>query len=331
MNDTVRLRLDLAYDGSDFSGWAAQPGRRTVQAQIEDALSRVLRLSEPARLTVAGRTDAGVHATGQVAHLDLPAAAWPADGDRVLRSLAGVLPPDVRVHALAPAPPGFDARFSALWRRYRYRVCDAPAGADPLRRHDTLWYARPLATGRMNAAARLLLGEHDFYVKIFRDLGIAYQPMRWATDFNPALLGGDSTRDQVVKQARVLELINAYRVRGHLIADIDPLNALPIQYHPELDIETYGLTIWDLDREFITGGLGGKESATLREILDILRRAYCGKVGTEYRHIQSKEQKVWLRDRIRVEFVYPEPLTPETKKALLDAQSTKKALEMNSK
>jgi tRNA pseudouridine38-40 synthase len=162
MNDTVRLRLDLAYDGSDFSGWAAQPGRRTVQAQIEDALSRVLRLSEPARLTVAGRTDAGVHATGQVAHLDLPAAAWPADGDRVLRSLAGVLPPDVRVHALAPAPPGFDARFSALWRRYRYRVCDAPAGADPLRRHDTLWYARPLATGRMNAAARLLLGEHDF-------------------------------------------------------------------------------------------------------------------------------------------------------------------------
>ena len=162
MNDTVRLRLDLAYDGSDFSGWAAQPGRRTVQAQIEDALSRVLRLSEPARLTVAGRTDAGVHATGQVAHLDLPAAAWPADGDRVLRSLAGVLPPDVRVHALAPAPPGFDARFSALWRRYRYRVADSPATADPLRRHDTLWYPRPLAVDRMNAAAARLLGEHDF-------------------------------------------------------------------------------------------------------------------------------------------------------------------------
>jgi 2-oxoglutarate dehydrogenase E1 component len=163
----------------------------------------------------------------------------------------------------------------------------------------------------------LLLGGHDFYLRIFRDLGIAHQPMRWATDFNPALLGGDGTRDQIVKQARVLELINAYRVRGHLVADIDPLNALPIQYHPELDIETYGLTIWDLDREFITGGLGGKESATLREILDILRRAYCGKVGTEYRHIQSKEQKLWIRDRIRQEFVYPEPLPPETKKALL--------------
>jgi 2-oxoglutarate dehydrogenase E1 component len=149
----------------------------------------------------------------------------------------------------------------------------------------------------------LLLGEHDFYLRIFRSIGIAHQPVRWATDFNPALLGGDRTREQIVKQARVLELINAYRVRGHLVADIDPLHALPIQYHPELDIETYGLTIWDLDREFITGGLGGKESATLREILDILRRAYCGKVGTEYRHIQSKEQKLWIRDRIRVEFV----------------------------
>ncbi|MBC7933115.1 MAG: multifunctional oxoglutarate decarboxylase/oxoglutarate dehydrogenase thiamine pyrophosphate-binding subunit/dihydrolipoyllysine-residue succinyltransferase subunit, partial [Rubrivivax sp.] len=163
----------------------------------------------------------------------------------------------------------------------------------------------------------LLLGEHDFYTQIFRSLGIAYQPLRWSKDYNPALLGGDRARDKVVKQARVLELINAYRVRGHLIADTDPLNALPIQYHPELDIETYGLTIWDLDREFITGGLGGKENASLREILDILRRAYCGKVGTEYRHIQSKEQKVWIRDRIRQEFVYPEPLPAETKKALL--------------
>src|ERR687885_231220 len=92
---------------------------------------------------------------------------------------------------------------------------------------------------------------------------------------------------------------------------------MPVQYHPELDIETYGLTVWDLDREFITGGLGGTDSASLREILDILRRAYCGKVGTEYRHIQSKEQKLWIRERIRQEFVNPEPLDAETKKALL--------------
>ena len=164
----------------------------------------------------------------------------------------------------------------------------------------------------------LLLGEHDFYLRIFRSLGISFQPMRWARDYNPALFGRYDAREEVSKEARVLELINAYRVRGHLIADIDPLNAIPIQYHPELDIETYGLTIWDLDREFITGGLGGKELASLREILDILRRAYCGKVGTEYRHIQSKEQKVWIRERIRQEFVYPEPLSPETKKALLN-------------
>jgi len=163
----------------------------------------------------------------------------------------------------------------------------------------------------------LLLGEHDFYARIFRDLGIHHQPMRWARDYNPALLGRPDAREEVKKEARVLELINAYRVRGHLIADVDPLDALPVQYHPELDIETYGLTIWDLDREFITGGLAGKESATLREILDVLRRAYCGKVGTEYRHIQSKEQKVWIRERIRQEFVHPEPLAPETRKALL--------------
>ncbi|MDT4898349.1 MAG: multifunctional 2-oxoglutarate metabolism enzyme [Acidobacteriota bacterium] len=163
----------------------------------------------------------------------------------------------------------------------------------------------------------LLVGEHKFYDNIFADLEIAYPPMRWAVDRNPALLGGDQTRAQTIKQARVLELINAYRVRGHLIADIDPLHAMPLHQHPELDIETYGLTIWDLDRNFITGGLGGKESATLRDILDILRRAYCGKVGIEYRHIQSKEQKVWLREQIRVQFVDPQPLAPEIRKQLL--------------
>ena len=164
---------------------------------------------------------------------------------------------------------------------------------------------------------QLLAGEERFYDDIFADLEIAYPPMRWAIDRNPALLGGDQAHAQTIKQARVLELINAYRVRGHLIADIDPLHAMPLHHHPELDIETYGLTIWDLDREFITGGLAGRESTTLREILDILQRAYCGKVGIEYRHIQSKEQKVWLREEIRKQFVEPEPLSPEIKKQLL--------------
>ena len=111
---------------------------------------------------MAGRTDAGVHARGQVAHVDLPAVSWAAAQDTAQRRLCAVLPPDVRVHQVAAAPPGFDARFSALWRRYAYRVCDDPAGADPLRRNETLWYPRRLAIGDMNEAARACLGEHDF-------------------------------------------------------------------------------------------------------------------------------------------------------------------------
>jgi len=163
----------------------------------------------------------------------------------------------------------------------------------------------------------LLLGKHKFYDQIFADLEIPHAPLRWNVDRNPLFLGADQMHEQSIRQARVMELINAYRVRGHLIADVDPLHALPLLYHPELDIETYSLTIWDLDRLFITGGLGGTETATLREILDILQRAYCGKVGTEYRHIQSKEEKLWLREQIRREFVDPKPIDAEIKKRIL--------------
>jgi tRNA pseudouridine38-40 synthase len=162
---SVRLRIDLAYDGSGFSGWAAQPGRRTVEDVLAEALGRVLRLPAPPGLTVAGRTDAGVHARGQVVHADVPAAAWAAltsQGAGPSARLAAVLPADVRVHAAGPAPDGFDARFSALWRRYSYRVCDEAARADPLRRHETLWSFRPLDLAVMNEAARALAGEHDF-------------------------------------------------------------------------------------------------------------------------------------------------------------------------
>ena len=122
---------------------------------LESALATVLRCA--VRLTVAGRTDAGVHAGGQVAHADVPAF-----DPTLLRRLAGVLPADVRVMAVAPAPAGFDARFGALWRRYAYRVTDAPAGAEPLRRHDTLAWPRPLDEAAMQAASSGLLGEHDF-------------------------------------------------------------------------------------------------------------------------------------------------------------------------
>ena len=160
--EAIRVRLDVGYDGSGFSGWARQPGQRTVQETLEGALARVLRLPEPPALTVAGRTDTGVHARGQVAHCDVPAAAWAAGKDTALRRLARLLPPDVRVHRISLAPAGFDARFSAIWRRYAYRVCDDAAAADPLARGSTLWYRHQLDIEAMNEAARACLGEHDF-------------------------------------------------------------------------------------------------------------------------------------------------------------------------
>ncbi|MFD8821743.1 tRNA pseudouridine(38-40) synthase TruA [Streptomyces sp. NPDC059605] len=159
---SVRLRLDLAYDGKDFSGWAKQTGRRTVQGEIEDALRTVTRSGRTYDLTVAGRTDAGVHARGQVAHVDLPVEVWEEHGDKLLRRMAGRMAPDVRIWRIAPAADGFNARFSALWRRYAYRVCDRPGGVDPLLRGHVLWHDRPLDVDAMNGAAARMTGEHDF-------------------------------------------------------------------------------------------------------------------------------------------------------------------------
>jgi len=160
VGEAVGVRVDLAYDGGGFAGWARQPGQRTVQGTVEEALATMLRA--PVGLTVAGRTDAGVHATGQVAHADVPGEAWSAVAGTLVRRSAGVLPADVRVTAVSPAAPGFDARFSALFRRYAYRVTDAPWGADPMRRYDTLGWPRPLGLDALRAAAGGLLGEHDF-------------------------------------------------------------------------------------------------------------------------------------------------------------------------
>jgi tRNA pseudouridine38-40 synthase len=160
--EVVRLRLDVSYDGGEFSGWAAQPGRRTVAGVLTEALGRLLGAGTPLGLTVAGRTDAGVHATGQVCHIDLPAAAFDVLQGSLVRRLAALMPPDARVRAVTPVPSTFDARFSATFRRYEYRVADVPWGPEPLRRHDTIGWVRPLDVARLQAAADGLVGEHDY-------------------------------------------------------------------------------------------------------------------------------------------------------------------------
>ncbi|WP_062298318.1 tRNA pseudouridine(38-40) synthase TruA [Demequina maris] len=166
--ETVRARLDLSYDGTDFSGWATQPGLRTVQGVLEDALVRIVRQEAYPRVTVAGRTDAGVHARGQVAHVDLAADAWarmpgraertPAQG--LMSRLDGVLPDDVVIRDVTVAPAGFDARFSATERRYAYRVTDGVP--DVLRRRHVVRVSRPLDVDALNRASSTLLGLRDF-------------------------------------------------------------------------------------------------------------------------------------------------------------------------
>lgn len=142
-----------------------------------------------------------------------------------------------------------------------------------------------------------LIGEHDFYVNVFAALRIPYEPIHWAADISVDV-------DAVDKTARVQELINAFRVRGHLMADVDPLEYVQ-RSHPDLEIENHGLTFWDLDREFVTGGIGGKRSMKLREILGVLRDSYCRKIGIEYMHIQDPEQRMWIRDQVEVPWKKP--------------------------
>ncbi|QOQ38400.1 tRNA pseudouridine(38-40) synthase TruA [Trueperella pecoris] len=172
----MRIRIDLSYDGAAFHGWAAQPGLRTVQGELEKALATVLR--QPAALTVAGRTDAGVHAAGQCAHFDVDAAAWAAlpgrssrePGESLVRKINAITSrgadgpvgfSDVVVKRADVVGDDFDARFSALWRRYSYRIADGVENWDP-RRKDVLWLDGALDVAAMNRAAQALLGEHDF-------------------------------------------------------------------------------------------------------------------------------------------------------------------------
>ncbi|WP_312179857.1 tRNA pseudouridine synthase A [Arthrobacter sp.] len=184
----LRIRLDLSYDGAPFAGWAAQPGRRTVQGTLEAALAVLIR--RPVRVTVAGRTDAGVHARSQVVHFDLTESEWRSlardDQDPAIalrrrlrgvlnreltlplkdagasRRAAGALAGAIEVRGVSEAPAGFDARFSALWRRYSYRIADREAAWDPLFRNISLWYKVPVDEDAMNQAAAGVLGIQDF-------------------------------------------------------------------------------------------------------------------------------------------------------------------------
>lgn len=175
----TRIRLDIAYDGSAFNGWSKQPGLRTVQGEIEAALATIFRRHPPTpTLVVAGRTDAGVHSLGQVAHVDLTAehvrallrprrGASPETrevGALLARRINGIQGPhpDIVISRGSRAPEGFDARFSAIWRRYQYRIADAHAVKDPLQRHRTTWHPLALDGEAMDIAARTLLGLHDF-------------------------------------------------------------------------------------------------------------------------------------------------------------------------
>ena len=165
----MRLRLDLAYDGTDFHGWARQPSLRTVQGELEGALAQILRV-DSVPVTCAGRTDTGVHARGQVVHLDVSEEVLAAARGRsttgaeqeLLRRLNGVLSDDVRILRSRRAPEGFDARFAATWRRYAYRIADTPELIDPLERRHVLAWPRTLDLESMNQAAIHLLGQHDF-------------------------------------------------------------------------------------------------------------------------------------------------------------------------
>jgi 2-oxoglutarate decarboxylase len=170
-----------------------------------------------------------------------------------------------------------------------------------------------LFLGRMED---LLKGEDGFYDRVFSDLGIPHRPVKWEMDASPGLFGAPGGREEVLKQTKVLQLIHNYRVRGHLVADLDPLDRARAP-HRDLDPATYGLTVWDLDREFLSGGLSGEDKGTLREILDTLRETYCGTIGVEYMYIADPERKDWLQHRMESTRNYP----------ALDAGSRKRVLE----
>ncbi|HET7292286.1 MAG TPA: multifunctional oxoglutarate decarboxylase/oxoglutarate dehydrogenase thiamine pyrophosphate-binding subunit/dihydrolipoyllysine-residue succinyltransferase subunit [Vicinamibacteria bacterium] len=162
----------------------------------------------------------------------------------------------------------------------------------------------------------LLKGDDGFYERIFEDLKVPHRPVRWEIDVAPGIGGPAGGREEIEKQARVLQLIHNYRVRGHLVSDLDPLDSKRAP-HKDLDPATYGLTMWDLDREFITNGLSGRDRATLREIIETLRDTYCGTLGIEYMYIADPERKEWLQERME-QARNRLPLTAAERKRILE-------------
>src|SRR5580704_8682533 len=167
----------------------------------------------------------------------------------------------------------------------------------------------------LGRVAALLTGADGFYDALFESMGVPYEPVRWQVDSNAGAGSEEGEHQRLVKQVHVQTLINMYRVRGHLIAHLDPLDAEPPHIHPELDPLTYGLTIWDLPRQFVADGLAGRDVATLDEILHVLRDAYCRTLGIEYMHIQDPEQKRWIQEHVEGQ---PTTLKIEEQRHILD-------------
>ncbi|WAA66998.1 tRNA pseudouridine(38-40) synthase TruA [Microbacterium oxydans] len=235
----MRIRLDIAYDGTHFRGWAKQPTLRTVQGTLEAALARIV--GSDVQFVVAGRTDAGVHASGQVAHVDLDERQWariearqgrtPQDPvEAIAGRMRGVLGAysDVTVTRSSIAPEGFDARFSAVWRRYRYRLADGQTGFDPLRRHDTTTVRGRLDERAMDAAARTLIGLHDFaaYCKP-RDEATTIRTLldyRWDRDAEGVLVA--EVKADAFCHSMVRALVGACVAVGEGRLDVDDLVVL---------------------------------------------------------------------------------------------------------
>ncbi|MGC5247256.1 tRNA pseudouridine(38-40) synthase TruA [Gordonia sp. DT219] len=227
----VRLRFDVGYDGTGFAGWARQVDQRSVCGTIEDALATVLRV--PVRLTVAGRTDAGVHATGQVCHADIPRSALATrslggDPDPLVGRLAKMLPDDVRIKTATPVSAHFDARFSALRRHYRYRLADARFGAEPTLARITATWRRPLDVGAMNAASQKLVGLNDFAAFCRRREGATtirdLQCLHWDRDADGVLIGEVSA--DAFCWSMVRSLVGAVACVGDGRRDVDWCAAL---------------------------------------------------------------------------------------------------------